>query len=184
MAKRYYYECVRQCDIGWRGPDPRRERWSTRGGMLVQPPDVMHSKRLYPSVASAGRAGLSVGLNDVRPEADIIVTDKPVAKNYTQTVTKKVSRPRFDPTTGRRHGRYFRRKTNPPKLRILEPDEIDNDVRRNAIDLPWDVSLFTDATGDVILPQDVAIKDSAPRVSTGYEGEDPDAVGAEGVTNE
>jgi hypothetical protein len=175
MAKRFYYEVVLQVDLGFWAPDQRKERWEQKGASMIQPTKTLHSKRLYPS------RGFDMRGNPLPP--DVVVTDRPVAKNYTEETVKRVSRPRFDPMTGRRQGRYFRKKVSPQKLRLMEGDEIDNELRRRAVDLPWTDALYDNSKGDVVLPEDAKIRDSAPRVLPDGTEDDEDAVGAEGITN-
>jgi len=129
--KRYYYECVLQCDLPYVAPDQRRERWPKNNIA----PMCIHSKRLVPS--------------DGYTTPDFIVTDKPVARQYTEEVVKAVSRPDFEHPGARR--RIMREKVSKIKLRLLDSDEVGETVRRTAIDLPWADALFTEATQDVIL---------------------------------
>ena len=158
--KRFWYECVLQCDIGWYGPDQRRERWPRRGRSEIQP-DTMHSVRLTPEHGRNGRG-------EPFP-ADYIVTDKPVGRSYTEVVTKGVSRPEtaYGNIGGARQ-RVMRVKESKIKLRLMDPDELTREIRYNAYDYGppeyrdgkqvkgWVAALFEDNDKDVVLPKDMA----------------------------
>ena len=163
MAKtrRYYYECVAECDLGFWGPDQRKERWIQKGRQLIQPARVQHSIRLSPS------RGIRPNGDQIPP--DYIVTDRPLGKQYTEEITKKVSRPSFDPVTGRRNGRYFRKKVSAIKFRLMDIDEVDSDIKKHAFDMEWQEVIYETHSEDVTLPKDQAVIDKA----------DPEAIGEE-----
>lgn len=156
-AKRYFYKCVYPCDVGYWGPDQRKERWGKQG----QPPKVLHSVRVLPSRGYDSRGRERPG--------DYIVTDKPLAKHFTQETVKKVSRPSWDPQTGRRNGRVYRKKVTKVKFELLDADEIDREIREAAYDKPWCESLFEEAPEKVDLPADVAIMDKSVPLGEGDE---------------
>ena len=145
--KRFYYECIFICDLGHWAPDQRTERWIRRGRSLIQPMKVLHSIRVSPS------RGYNARGEEFPP--DYIVTDRPLARNYTEEITKKVSRPKFD-NRGSRDGREMREKIGKVKFRLLDADEVMESVRRNAYDLDWVDNLFEDAITDVHLPAETA----------------------------
>ena len=155
MAKtrRFYYECVLETDLGFWAPDQRKEHWVQKGKNVIQPMKALHYIRVAPS------NGMNIRGEPFPP--DYIVTDRPLGRQYTEEIEKRVSRPSFDSSTGRRNGRYWRKKVSKIKFRLLDADEIDPEVRRKAIDLPWVDALFEDIVKDVILPKDVAILDKS-----------------------
>ena len=146
MAKRYYYRVLMPVDLPWIGPDQRRERWIRRGRQLIQPAATTHVIRVYPSP----------GYSDTGEEilGDYIVTDKPVAKHYTEEVTKLVSRP--DPDSVGTGKRDMRPKTSKIKLELVPMTEMMESMRRKALDLPWSEAMFTEADEDVVLPREMA----------------------------
>lgn len=162
-SKRFYYKCILVCDLGWYGPDQRKERWETKGKVSIQPTKTLHSIRLKPS------GGYNARGEEMPP--DYIVTDKPVGKCFTEQVPKKVSRPSWDPNTGRRNGRVYRKKFSVPKLEILDPDEIDSLIRKRAFDLPWTDNLYSDGPEKVDLPGNVAVMD---KTALRGEGDEPE----------
>jgi hypothetical protein len=159
MARRFYYECLRRTDLGYWGPQRRREREGK--GM---PTKVQHIAVVLPS------RGMNTRGEELPP--DYIVTDKPLGKQYIEQMTKKVSRPSFDSESGRRNGRYYRRKLITPKFRLLDPDEVDWDIKKRAIDMDWQEVLFQTVTNQVDLPRDVAILDKTEPLG---EGDEPEA---------
>jgi len=143
-------DCGYFCELGYWGPDQRKERWKKQGKMLVQPAKVLHSLRVH-------------GLDPDGSEdhTDYIVTDRPIGKPYTEEVKKQVSRPYHDPETGRRHGRKYRNKMSKIKFRLLEPDEVDSDIKKRALDMPWTDNLFDEGGSKVDLPLATALMDKA-----------------------
>ena len=142
--KRYWYECIYETDLGYWAPDQRRERWVQKGRSLIQPMRVLHSVRLYPS------RGVNSRGEPLPPDYACFL--QPLAKQYTEEVTKRVSRPNYT-VTGRRAGRVMRPKTSKVKFRQLDSDELTDYVRRNAYFFDeWHESLFIDADKDVYLP--------------------------------
>ena len=110
-----------------------------RGNQAVQPMAVLHSLRTHPSPGYTARGQ--------RIPPDYIVTDKPIGKCYTGEVTKRVSRPEH-----LRGGapRVMRPKTSKVKFLLLDPDEVDSEIRRSAHDLNWGPNLFDDGDRDVV----------------------------------
>jgi hypothetical protein len=148
MAKqtRYVYECLYQTDLGWFGPDQRRERWIQKGRTLIQPQRVQHIIRCFPS---KDRGLTSRG--DPIP-ADYIITPRPLGKSYTEEVKKMVSRSLHDGTNPGMFGkRVMREKVNKVKFRLVPPDEVTESMVRYAFDYgdDWDPELFKDRTDDV-----------------------------------
>jgi hypothetical protein len=150
-SRRYYYECISPCQLGWWGPDQRKERWIRRGSSLVQPTHVQHLVNVYPS------KGITPRGEPIPP--DYVVTDQPLGKQYTQEIVKKVLRPHFDQLTGRRNGRSWRKKISTVKFRLLDMDEVDGDIKRRAKDYPWQETLFEDKLEAVTLPGRAAALD-------------------------
>jgi hypothetical protein len=73
MAKerRYYYECLATCQMGYMASDHRRERWADDGTPAI----CLHERTFYP-------AGLG------KKRADYLVTDEPISKRYTDPVMR------------------------------------------------------------------------------------------------
>src|SRR3990167_2360596 len=159
--KRFWYECILQCDLGWYGPDGRRERWQKKGKALIQPM-TMHIVRLRPEHGMNGRG-------EPFP-ADYVVTDKPFGRSYTGAgVTKMVSRPATAyGNIGGLKPRVMREKQNKVKFRLLDTDELTSEIRRNAYDYGppeirdgkqvsgWAAVLFEAGDTEVQLPDEVA----------------------------
>lgn len=136
---RYFYECIARgicpwVDVGYKGPDQRRDRWPRKGRNRVQPTHVLHVIRCHSNILQ--KTG-----EQIKPP-DYIVTNKPLAKRYTDTVTYGVSR-MDDPAHGKKN-RVIRNKTSEPKFRLLSADEITDFVRANAYDYgdDWDAHMF------------------------------------------
>jgi len=160
--KRFWYECILQCDLGYYAPDGRRERWVKKGRAMIQP-TTMHIVRLLPEHGLNGRG-------EPFP-ADYIVTDKPLGRSYVEAgVTKAVSRPATAfGNIGGLKPRVMREKVNKVKFRLLDTDEITSEVRRQAWDygLPvmrdgkqvegWAASIFEANDKDVELPAEEAL---------------------------
>jgi hypothetical protein len=161
MAKqtRFVYECLFQSDMGFFGPDQRRERWLQKGRTLIQPQRVQHIVRCFPSSAK----GLT-SRGDPIP-ADYIITPKPLGRSYTEEVKKMVSRSLHDGTNPGMFGkRTMREKVNKVKFRLVPPDEVTESMVRYAFDYgdDWDPQLFKDSVTDVnIFPK------TEPVLSTG-----------------
>jgi hypothetical protein len=112
MAKdrRYYYECVVTCQMGYMAPSARREEWPEDG----VPPMVLHERSFYPA-----------GLGKKRP--DYLCTSSPIAKRYTEAQPRKFFKK--DLRTNEM------REINTPttvKFVLLDPDEIGDYVRDKA----------------------------------------------------
>lgn len=128
--KRFYYECVYPCEIGFYGPNKRRETWRTKGRSEVQG-FCLHNRRLMPAHGRTVRGR-------VAHEADIIVTDYPVGKSYVETVQKMVSRPASAyGNIGGLKPRVMRMKSNKIKLSLIDA----NDVTRDIMERAWDEGL-------------------------------------------
>ena len=171
MAKerRYYYECVYQCDVGHIGQDQRRERFIRRGRSEIAKP-TMHSVRVYPS------RGVNARGEEI--PADYIVTDQPIGKNYTEEVEKKVSRPDFEHPGVR--NRLMRAKVSKVKFVLRDAADVPEECRRKAYDYGrpqfgedekgnrvqiagWHASLFETHVEDVVLPAESAAMAAAGR---------------------
>lgn len=70
--KRYYYQCVATCQMGYMAPDQRRENWPEDG----VPSMALHERSFYPS-----------GPGKKRP--DYLCTSEPIAKRYTAPQPRK-----------------------------------------------------------------------------------------------
>lgn len=155
MAKEklYWYECVRQVDLKYWGPEQRKERWTQRGPTAVQPQRVQHWIRLYPSGPNVDQQGMSRGY------ADYAVFRKPLANHLTMELTKKVSRSiHYGTNPGQFGKRKLRAKVTKTKMQLLEPDEVTESIKRRAYDMDWDESLFKDQEADQVIgpPGEVA----------------------------
>ena len=164
--KRYFYECVLACDLGYWGPEHRRENWERKGKAMVQT-FAMHNVHMLPEHGMTGRG--------VPFPADYLVVDQPLGKSYTEVVTKSVSRPATAyGNIGGLKPRIMRPKQSKVKFRQLDANEITAEIRRDAYDygLPqfnakgkqisgWDASLFKDNDGDVRLGPEEALNAAA-----------------------
>lgn len=145
MAK-FYYECVLQVDMTYMAP------WG-KGGSHAEKDDedapmlVRHSLRVCPSRGQNARG--------VPFPPDYIVTDKPLAKHFTDQIVKKVSRPAFDPYTGRKlPQRAYRKKITKIKFVLVPPDELMQSIIDNAIKKAWTPEMFQEVSTKVDLPID------------------------------
>jgi len=117
-------------------PDQRRERWPKNNIA----PLCVHVKRVYPT--------------DGYKPPDYIVTNQPIARQYTEEVVKAVSRPDFEHPGARK--RIMREKVSKVKFRLLDSDEIGDRIKEVAHDFPWADALFTEMTQDVTLSPEMA----------------------------
>jgi hypothetical protein len=108
--KKLYYECIATCQMGFMGPDQRKERWEENG----MPAMCLHERSFYPS-----------GLGKKRP--DYLATDKPISKRYLQPVMRTFSK--MDLRT--REMKVVNSPTT-AKFRLLDSDEIGDYVREHA----------------------------------------------------
>lgn len=157
-AKRFWYECVLQCDLGFLAPDQRRERWTQRGKVEVQPPRTLHSVRLYPSKGYDKNGNYIPG--------DVAVFDQPLARRYTEEIEISVSRPLIDAEHPGGHTRYMRPKVTKVKFVLLDPEDVTESVKRRAYDYgpDWHPSLFAEGPVEINLPRDVAVGLAAEKV--------------------
>jgi hypothetical protein len=112
MAKerRYFYECVVPCQMGYMAPDQRRENWPEDGVA----PMSLHERSFYPAGPGKKRA-------------DYLVTTSPIAKRYTEAQPRKFFKK--DLRTNEM------REINTPttiKFVLLEGDEIGDYIRERA----------------------------------------------------
>ena len=168
MAKAYFYECVVDCDLGVLGPLSKYQR-SWYEARTDDPDDIpqqtLHSLRILARVDGKGekRYGMAHG--------NIIKTDKPLARSYTESIEKLVSRPLIssqDPH--RQFKRLMRAKTNPIHFRLLAADEVSLYTESVAIypgehpdgkvlmgkKARWAPSLFEESATEVQLPEEAA----------------------------
>lgn len=170
MAKKsYYYEVITDFEIPIMARLSKQQR--ARFGEDEDPPlEMLHVFHAEAAVKPDGMRRTR-GMN-LRRNGDIIKTDRPVGKSYTEIVRKLVSRPIISAVDG---GRTLKRVMRPTvskvKLRLLEPDEITSYVVENAIcagelgkdgrpmfgkGSRWGDALFVDSTADVTLPPETA----------------------------
>ena len=132
MAKRYFYQCVYQCDVAYAGPDQRRENWIERGRGRGIPTYAFHPIRLQPE-------------HGMRPNgrpfpADYICTPRAVGKSYTEQVEKEVSRP----VTAYGGARKMRTKVSKIKLELVDERDIPNDAEVHDYGEPVFIELTTE----------------------------------------
>jgi hypothetical protein len=110
--KRYYYECVMQCQMGYLAPDHRKERW-----VNGQPLQVLSEITFLPD-----------DIYDKRKPAMILAVDLPLAERYTEEIPKVVRRKNL------RSGEWEEKETHSKiKFRLMDPDEITADMRARAV---------------------------------------------------
>ena len=107
--KKYYYECVATCQMGYMAIDHRKERQDEEGTVMC-----LHERTFYPS-----------GLGKRRP--DYLVTNAPISKRYLEPVNRTFQK--MDLRT-----REYRTINAPTTVKfvLLEPDEIGDYVREHA----------------------------------------------------
>ena len=110
--KRFYYECVMQCQIGYMALDHRRERWVNGQAQLC-----LHERTFTPDNPF-----------DKRKPAMILALDKPIAPRYTEEIPTMVRRKNL------RTNEWEEKETHSKiKFRLLDPDEVTSDIRERAI---------------------------------------------------
>lgn len=110
--KRFYYECVMQCQIGYMSLDTRKERW-----VNDQPQLCLHERTFYPDDP----------FNPKKP-AMILALDRPIARRYTEEVTRIVPRKNL------RTGEYEDKPTHSKiKFVLIEPEDLTADMRQRAV---------------------------------------------------
>lgn len=151
--KRYYYECVfpdkHGCEVGYWGPDQRRERWPKKGRLAEQPMKVLHTVRFFPSNPDrTDRSGMPI-------PGDILCTARPIGRQWTEETVKNVSRPKINMETGQKMlGRVMRPKISRQKFRLMEDYEIDRTIIERCYFMNWIDDLYKDGGEDVHLPKD------------------------------
>jgi len=152
MAKYFYYRCVNQVDLGFMAPwgkgGPRGEGSDREDAPQI----VKHSIRLRPSKGTDARG---------RPfHPDYIVTERPLAKQYLEVTVKKVSRPAYDPFTGRKlSARAYRKKVTTVKFQSMDPSEITQPILDRVIKKNWAPEIFEEVPTKVELPVDKALEE-------------------------
>ena len=145
MAK-FYYRCVGQVDMAYMAP------WGKGGNHAEDQSDdsplvVRHWIRIMPS------RGVNARGNPLVP--DHIATEKPLAKHFLQQIVKKVSRPAYDPFTGRRlPQRAYRKKLTKIKFELVANDELMHYIVETAIKKNWAQEMFEEVSTRVELPVD------------------------------
>jgi hypothetical protein len=160
-AKSYYYECVLQCELPWYGPDQRKERAKFVGRSEMVNPRTLHVIRCN----SSAEKGFNSRNEPIAP--DYICVPKPLAKHYTDEITKKVSRVKVD-SAYRAVGRVLRDKTSKVKFVLLDPDEVTEFVKRSAYNYgdAWGPEMFEDKYDDVLPPVVDSLEEEEVSAST------------------
>jgi hypothetical protein len=150
MAK-FFYRCVHQVDMAYMAP------WGKGGDHSDNDsPDapllVRHFIRVLPA-----RKGLNSRGIPFKPM--YICTDKPLAKHFPEQIVKKVSRPAFDPLTGRKlPQRAYRKKITKVKFELVPTNEVTEYISDYAIYRPgkgtWAPEMFEETSSVVELPID------------------------------
>jgi hypothetical protein len=153
MAKerRFYYACIRECDVGYIGYDQRKERDDPRKGSR----QCLHSIRCYPAPDTPNARGF-------RRPPTYIVTDRPLGRHYMEQTVRKVSRPNFDPITGRKNGRIYRKKVSFPKFELVPNEDVDREIKNTAWDRQWVEDMFKEPPSVIDLPAPEIGPDVAP----------------------
>ena len=139
----YYYETLLRCDLLHTAPAKREDQKSRDGFGRTVTPMIAHPIRVQPSRGFNGRGELF--------PPDYIVTERPLARSYTEVIQKKVSRP--DPANPLdKRLRKMVAKSTKIKFRLLEDWEITGEVRRSAWRKDLVPMMFDDTSADVYLP--------------------------------
>lgn len=109
--KRYYYECVTTCQMGYMAPSTRLEERREDG----VPPMVLHERQFNPRGAMG------------KKEPDYLCTAAPISRRYTEEVARNFKKRDF------RTGEMKDIEAHSViKFVLLESDEVDAGIRRVA----------------------------------------------------
>ena len=107
--KRYYYECVTTCQMGYMAPTHRREDFGEDG----VPPMILHERQFAPRMGQR--------------KADYLCTLVPLAKRYVEVIPRNFKKKNL------RTGEIIDvEEHSVVKFRLLEADEIGDYVRGHA----------------------------------------------------